>query len=83
MKQEIKPQDVPKIAIALFVLLTISGAGWMKMQGSAVQEERDRASLQAKRESGANIQAGDEFLTPAEADEAQNKREDADPNFNS
>ena len=83
MKQEIKPQDMPKVAIALVVLLALGGAGWVSTQRSAAQSEQARAEMQLKRESGARIEPSDEFLTPAEADEAQNKREDSDPNFKS
>lgn len=81
MKHEFKPQDAPKIALALSLVLAMAGAGWVSIQRSQAQSEQARAELQMKRESGARVQAGDEFLTPAQADEAQNKREDTDPNF--
>jgi hypothetical protein len=81
MKQEIKRQDAPKIAIGLALLLAIGSAGWMKMQGSASESEQARATLQAKRETGQRIEAGDENLSPGDLDEAENKRADADPNF--
>ena len=83
MKHELKPQDTPKIALALALLLAMGGAGWMSAQNSAVQNEQARAELQMKHESGERIEAGDELLTPAEADAVQNERQDADPNFQS
>ena len=81
MKQQIRPQDAPKIAIVLAVLVALGGAGWVRAQNSAAQSEQERALLQMKRETGQRIQAGDENLTPAEVDEAESKRADADPNF--
>lgn len=83
MKRNINRQDTPKIAIALALLLALCGAGWMNMQKGAAQQEEDRAALQMKRESGQVITEGDELLTPEAADDAQNKRQDADPNFHS
>lgn len=83
MKRNLNSQDAPKIALALALLLALGGAGWMSAQNSAVQSEQARAELQMKRESGARIEAGDELLTAAEADAAQNERQDADPNFHS
>ena len=83
MKRNLNSQDAPKIALALALLLALGGAGWMRAQNSAVQSEQDRATLQMKRESGVRIDEGDELLSPAEADAAQNQRQDADPNFQS
>jgi hypothetical protein len=83
MKRQLTPQDAPKIAIALGLLFALGSVGWKSAQNSSAQSEQARAELQMKRESGARIQPGDELLSPAEVDEAQNAREDADPNFQS
>ena len=83
MNREIKPQDTPKIALALGLLLALGGAGLSASRNAAAQAEEQRMALQMKRESGARVEASDELLSPAQADEAQTQREDADPNFRS
>ncbi len=83
MNRKITPQDTPKIALALALLLALCGAGWIGSQKSAAQHEEERATLQMKRESGQPIAPGDEFLSPEAADQAQNQRQDTDPNFHS
>ena len=83
MNREIKPQDTPKIALALGLLLALGGAGLSASRNAATQAEEQRMALQMKRESGARVEASDELLTPEQADEAQNQRADADPNFRS
>lgn len=80
MKRPLGKSDAPKIAVAIIVVLLLVGATWTIKGRANTQGERARMITQMKLEAGV-LNAKDQFLSPAEADEAQNEREEKNTNF--
>ena len=80
MNQELKRQDMPKIAIALGLLLALGSAGLSVSRNAAAQGEQERMVEQMKRESGPGAFV-DVALSPEQADEDASSHREADPNL--
>lgn len=80
MRRPLSASDAPKIAAVLAVALLLTGAAWQMNSRAKAQGERQRTIKQMKLEMGV-LNAEDQDLSPSEADEAQSKRQDEDPNF--
>lgn len=80
MKRPLNAGDAPKIAAVIAVALLLTGAAWHMMGRAKAQGEHQRMITHMKLEMGI-LNAKDQDLSPSEADEAQNERQDNDPNF--
>ena len=80
MKRPLNAGDAPKIAAFIAVAVLLTGAAWQITSRAQARGEHQRMITHMKLEMG-TLNAEDQDLSPAEADEAQNERQDNDPNF--
>lgn len=80
MKRPLNASDAPKIAVVTVVALLLMGTAWQMTSRAKAQSEHERMIKHMKLETG-TLNVEDQDLSPAEADEAQNERQDNDPNF--